>query len=264
MVVDTSGFNVKNEQELLLKKSEFELLNYDKFNDYSKIRNSKKSLSHWVYRLDKFPTPISSALGVISEKNYHIQRSVSPIKYAIDDFQGLKFFPDPKIILEFFDSLRFRPNWLSENIRIAKITRPVFIHIRLTDYLNYPEIYPIPKAEYYINALAHLRELVHFNEVWLFSDDPKGALEHLGGKIDNLKIAVTPQNARPSEVLEMMSHGAGLVIGNSTFSWWGTYLSRLRSQEIGIVRPKRFTNLDNDPADNLIIDKAFKANLDGL
>ena len=252
--IDKSSFPKKNDSELLLVQRKFDLTDYGAFHKHSRVPYTKNPPPNWLYRIDNLPPLVSANLGVLSEKNYHIARTVSPKKYAIDDFQNLEFLPDANLMLEFFDSLLDRPNWLMEGIRKAEIIKPVFLHIRLTDYLNYPDTYPIPSTKYYSDAIALIRKKSPFTEVWLFSDDPVRAIQYLGGTIKNLKVIDIPQNAKPSEVLEMMSHGAGLVMGNSTFSWWGAYLSKLRNQKVSIVMPNRFTNLVNDPARKLRFD----------
>ena len=252
--VDKSSFPKKNDSDLLLAHRKFDLTDYGAFHKHSRVPYAKNPPPNWVYHIDNLPPLVSANLGVLSEKNYHVARTVSPKRYAIDDFQNLELLPDANVMLEFFDSLLDRPNWLLEGITKAQIVKPVFLHIRLTDYLNYPDTYPIPSTRYYSDALALLRKNLPFTEVWLFSDDPVMAMQYLNGTIKNLKIIDIPQNAKPSEVLEMMSYGAGLVMGNSTFSWWGAYLSKLRNQKVSIVMPNRFTNLVNDPAEKLRFD----------
>ncbi len=264
LVVDVSGFKIKNEREKLLTKREFELIDYTKFHEFAKVKSFKKSPPNWPYRLRNLPAVISAASGVVCESNYHLSRRSIHKQYAIDDFQSLRFLPESSIILDFFDSLQHKPDWLTEKIRIAESTKPVFIHIRLTDYLNYPEIYPIPKPEYYIKALQYLTANLFFDEVWLFSDDPELAFSYLKDQITNLRIADVPRDARPSEVLELMSHGAGLVIGNSTFSWWSAYLAKLRDPEIRVVMPNKFTILLNDATVELHTKDAYIIDLDNL
>jgi hypothetical protein len=50
-----------------------------------------------------------------------------------------------------------------------------------------------------------------------------------------------------------MSRGPGIVMGNSTFSWWASYLSKLRNPKSKIVIPNRFTKNVNDQMNRLTI-----------
>jgi len=112
-----------------------------------------------------------------------------------------------------------------ENYRVLALSeKPLIIHVRLTDYLIESQ-FGVLSSEYYKNAISVMTEKFGFKNFWVFSDD-----------IEKAKLII-PQPFRqrcrwiddiddPSvETLEKMRLGSGYIIGNSTFSWWGAFLS---------------------------------------
>lgn len=97
----------------------------------------------------------------------------------------------------------------------------IAIHLRLGDYGS--EKHPILPFEYYINALSLMPE----NPIIVFSEDPDKAKEYLG--LEAMYICNDPELD-----MNIMSKCDYHIIGNSTFSWWGAWLSDSKK----IVAPK--------------------------
>jgi hypothetical protein len=110
--------------------------------------------------------------------------------------------------------------------KLAKLEEPLVVHIRLGDYAVEGG-FGIPGTRYYEEALTKQFRLKQYEKIWLFSDEPEKALEIFPSKFQD-KIRVIDQDFSSAETLELMRLGAGYVIGNSTFSWWGAYLSYTR------------------------------------
>ena len=60
----------------------------------------------------------------------------------------------------------------------AQHERPLVVHVRLTDY-RVEEKFGIPSLEYYRIAIERQWETCRYRKIWLFSDDPKAALEFI-------------------------------------------------------------------------------------
>ena len=86
------------------------------------------------------------------------------------------------------------------------------------------EFHGICSLEYYYNAIKKITEIVRKPHFFIFSDDIKWAQ-------DNLKISYPATfvnhnaDGKPFEDLRLMSLCKHHIIANSSFSWWGAWLS---------------------------------------
>lgn len=102
--------------------------------------------------------------------------------------------------------------------------RPLIVHIRLTDYRNEPN-FGIPSKEYFGNAITRQLETERYSRIWLFSDEPEEAILLLPTEYLPLVENISSQISPTAETFEVMRLGRGYVIANSSFSWWGAFLS---------------------------------------
>lgn len=102
--------------------------------------------------------------------------------------------------------------------------QPLVIHVRLTDYRNEPK-FGIPSKDYFEKAISSQLHTGLYRKIWLFSDEPTNAIEYIPAKYHPLVENVSAQNLNTVETLEVMRLGRGYVIANSSFSWWGAFLS---------------------------------------
>lgn len=101
------------------------------------------------------------------------------------------------------------------------------IHVRRGDYLEHPDHFPLPTERYFNLAQKSL----HSNSTVIFSDDIPWCREFFG-KIP-LYFEGTPRPIEGYYVapikdwvdLQLMMFCDYHIIANSTYSWWGAYLS---------------------------------------
>ena len=79
--------------------------------------------------------------------------------------------------------------------------------------------------QYFETAINFQLGRCNYESIWFFSDEPSLAknIVKFNNKIETRWIPEVGQSA--AETLEVMRHGKGYVISNSTFSWWGAFLS---------------------------------------
>ena len=106
----------------------------------------------------------------------------------------------------------------------AIVDEPLIVHVRLTDYRNEPN-FGIPSIDYYEKAVSNQLQTGRYGKIWLFSDEPAEAMEYIPIKYHSLVENISAQNLGTIETIEVMRLGKGYVIANSSFSWWGAYLS---------------------------------------
>lgn len=133
-------------------------------------------------------------------------------------FQSEKYFVDykPHILKEF----TFKDEIYEKSLDIRNITKePVIsVHLRMGDYKNLVGKHPICSLEYYQKALDHLpNDLL----IIAFSDEPNEAkklFDSIGRKY------FIPENDQYHDMC-LMTLCNYHVIANSSFSWWGSWLS---------------------------------------
>ena len=98
----------------------------------------------------------------------------------------------------------------------------VAIHIRRTDYLG-REVFDVCGPGYYRRAIQRMRELQGHPRFVVFSDDPAGCRAVLGE--EDVEVCDLPEAAGdPFHDLFLMSRAGGLIIANSSYSWWAAWL----------------------------------------
>ena len=114
---------------------------------------------------------------------------------------------------------------LAKYQKLAEIEKPLVVHIRLGDYLN-ESSFGIPSVRYYQNAMRELFDPNKHKKIWVFTNDQSGA-ENIFPKEYFGQVRWIPNvGDSAAETLEVMRLGVDYVIGNSTYSWWGAFLSK--------------------------------------
>jgi len=95
---------------------------------------------------------------------------------------------------------------------------PIALHIRRTDYTTNPN-HTALSMDYYEKALS---EFDDSSEVIIFSDEPRWCMEQKLFESDRFMISETGNNYMDMCLMTLCS---GHIIANSSFSWWGAWLS---------------------------------------
>jgi hypothetical protein len=144
-------------------------------------------------------------------------------------------------------SLKNSSVWFQEFQARARVKKPIIVHLRRGDYLNYADTIGVLDFQFFLNAL---QLIPHFSEpeteFWIFSNSLSAASDfaRFADLPESRTEVIQPPDKSPdAESMLLMTLGAALVISNSTFSWWGAYLNDETSQ---IISPKKwFRNLDD-------------------
>lgn len=120
---------------------------------------------------------------------------------------------------------------LSNNVKnIAEdmqIRESVFIHVRRGDYLK-TDFVDLSNTAYYQNAIRFIEDNVENKKIHLYiiSDDPEYCKSHFSF-LANYPTTYIIGN-KDYEDLYLMSQCKYAIIANSSFSWWGAYLSNAK------------------------------------
>ncbi len=124
-------------------------------------------------------------------------------------------------------------------------TVPVSMHIRRGDYLNRQDIYGgICTEDYYRRAMAKMEEILRRRgerpQYFVFTNDPDWAEEHFAGSDAVVVRGEGKPDGSGIEDMKLMSLCRHHIIANSSFSWWGSWLSREEGRLV--MAPPRFIN----------------------
>jgi hypothetical protein len=129
----------------------------------------------------------------------------------------------------------------------ARLTQPIIVHLRRGDYAKLSSSVGILGADYYFNGIKSLNGVNSQKQIWIFSDDRQASLT-LANQLEEFGIKDIKQGFEltDSETLKLMSLGSGIVIANSTFSWWSAFLG---NYENNVVAPQKWYKGLPDPQD---------------
>lgn len=191
-----------------------------------------KSLKNIEYVPNKYPLIIESGFYFDSHLFSNCPDNIDLGGF----FQTEKYFKH--IHKEIREDFKFKDNILNlcKNI-IEKIgNNCIAIHIRRTDYLKYGEFLGI---EYYYEGLSYFKDDV---KVIVFSDDKEWCSNQ--DIFKSSKFFISPFNNYID--LCLMTLCSGHIIANSSFSWWGAWLSNSTQ----VIAPKKWFGKDSNENKN--------------
>lgn len=109
----------------------------------------------------------------------------------------------------------------------------VLVHIRRSDYLVLSDYHSVNGVEYINSAIDCLKDGVDYHFI-VVSDDPIWCKSIWGNK-DNFTIIDTKNPMVDFTIITLCKHH---IISNSSFGWWGSYLSK--STDKMIIAPKNW------------------------
>jgi len=155
-------------------------------------------------------------------------------------FQSWKYFDREKMSRAVnWPSPKYGLKWFHEMSSLAEVENPLVVHVRLGDYRQAPE-FGFPSKTYFDNAVTSLREDHGPQRIWLFSDEPKAALDYLPTWIvkSNPRMIVPPtDSAHPATALAVMALGKSYALTNSTFGYWAASMSGVMGSRICMPDP---------------------------
>jgi hypothetical protein len=153
--------------------------------------------------------------------------------------------PDNVDLQGYFQDIRYFENYSEDIKRCFTFTDEVFeqahqifnsifsndgvisLHVRRGDYLNYPDSFPTQTETYYSSALEFFDKDL---KVLIFSDDIEWAQSKSIFTGSRFFFATNNSNAVDLCLQTFCNYH---IIANSSFSWWGAWLSNSK----GVVKP---------------------------
>ena len=149
------------------------------------------------------------------------------------------FFQTEKYFKKIEDSIRqdfiFKSEILNpckEMLNSLLQNRVISLHVRRSDYLTNSENHTNLSLEYYEKALTNFDVDI---PVVVFSDDPSWCHQQSLFSGDRFLIS---ENTSGYVDLCLMSLCTDFIIANSSFSWWGAWLSKNKDKKVYAPNPK--------------------------
>lgn len=145
-------------------------------------------------------------------------------------FQSEKYFIDYRqdLLKEFEFKTEIKNT--ANTIRQIGKKLAVSLHIRLGDYLNLTDKHPICTMEYYREALNHIPDNAF---LFIISDDNEKAAELFK---DFKRPFCIPDTKNQNVDMCLMTMCDYHIIANSSFSWWGAWLSESKQ----VIAPSKW------------------------
>lgn len=182
----------------------------------------------------------------IIERHFHFDPDILKVSndvYLEGYWQSEKYFKEIENIIRNEFKIKYKPDSVNKKIGSLILSlQSVSIHIRRCDYIKDPNIskvHGICPLEYYNAAIDKIAKIIKNPHFFIFSDDPEWAENNL--KIDHpTTFIIGNLGNKDYEDLRLMSFCKHHIIGNSSFSWWGAWLSENRDKIV--IAPKKWFN----------------------
>lgn len=216
------GIAAKHEYEFTIPESSFN----DEWNEHQLFQAfTLSSLKNIGYVEEKFYKETDGHLHIFDD-DY--------VKDCPDNVSLYGFFQTEKYFSHISESIRedftFKSDILDPCKDEFKFDEIISLHIRRGDYVNKSYYHPLCDLEYYENALKKFSSDI---PVIIFSDDPSWCKRQDLFSSDRFMVSDTGWNLIDLCLMSMCSHH---IIANSSFSWWGAWLSGSEK----VIAPKRW------------------------
>lgn len=178
---------------------------------------------------------------VVEEKYFHFDEIL--FNMCPDEITLSGFFQSEKYFKHIEDEIRVDFSFKDELLEPCKemmgsIGSAISLHVRRTDYLQNSN-HTTLNLEYYSQALKHFNDT---STVLVFSDDPEWCKEQKLFSSDRFMISESGDHYVD---LCLMSLCEQHIIANSSFSWWGAWLSGSND----VIAPIQWFGEDNHDKD---------------
>jgi Glycosyl transferase family 11 len=125
----------------------------------------------------------------------------------------------------------------------------VCIHVRRGDYVGNKK-HEVVSSDYYKKAMEIIKTKMSIDTVYVFSDDIDWCKKNLSFDHDTVFVDDQYAGDNGEYHIFLMSQCKGFIIPNSTFSWWGAWLSQ-RTDKV-VIAPSVWRNDISVTIDDLL------------
>lgn len=183
-------------------------------------------------RLGRLIARFAAGEEVVREQGFAYNESVERApdnSYLIGFWQSERYFSDIReVLLNELQPIAAPSERDSEIMSAMSACNAICVHVRRGDYvsLNSAATYHgVCSLDYYARAIKYITQQTDNPTLFIFSDDPDWTRENL--VTDDCPVQYVNHNSAGDafQDLRMMSRCKHHIIANSSFSWWGAWLS---------------------------------------
>lgn len=200
----------------------------------NRIQFSKKMIQVFLSILGslilKRPTLLRSPSNLGWDLNFKAGRShrlvigyFQSYKYATSSRSTFETLRDLKLKTESPQVVRYR--------ELSLLQSPLVVHVRRGDYVGEAS-FGILAPEYYQEIIKSVFSSGRYKKIWLFSDDFIEAATCIPEDLMSEVLQVDEIDNSPASTFQVMRFGKAYIIANSSYSWWGAFLSVNQDSEV--------------------------------
>jgi len=202
---------------------------------YNTINRAKRKF------LPTYPNPY------FKERFFHFDPSVLQLPdncYLDGHWTSDKYFIDIEQLirkeLTFKNQLDERGELLSKKIQNCN---SICLNVRRGDYVTNADINSkigLTNLDYFFNAVELINKKTKAPEIFIFSDDIEWCAENLKFNLPTHIVDHSYKGHKFEQYLKLMTQCKHFIIPNSTFAWWGAWLSSYKDKVV--ITPKKWFN----------------------
>ncbi|EMP95085.1 glycosyl transferase, family 11 [Vibrio paracholerae 87395] len=202
----------------------------------------------------------NNLLEFVDKENGLDETLLSTNKVFFDGYwQSYRYVKDYKSnIKELFSFYDFKGNILEVRKKICQ-SNSVCMHVRRGDYVaekNTKLVHGVCSLQYYRDALNNIKNVDNsIDHIFIFSDDIDWVKNNISFDIPVTVVDFVGQSVPDYAEMLLFSCGKHKVIANSTFSWWGAFLSDRNGV---IVSPKKWFAKEEKNYDEIFIEGSLR------
>ncbi len=193
------------------------------------------------------------AYKVMRERSFYFDRNVlkCPFNtYLVGYWASEKYFKDIESTIR--NDFTFRHDFDNHCRDLAdeiSQTNSVCLNVRRGDFVSHP-LHDVCGMDYFHRAARDLSEKVEDAIFYVFSDDIEWCQKHIHLNYPTNYVTHDYSGNRFGHYLHLMSLCKHYIIPNSTFGWWGAWLSKNREKKV--IGPSKWLNREDSDTRDLL------------
>ncbi len=208
--------------------------------------------ANWVALGEHVASDVYTDYTVAIEENRRKGLSTMCVGY----FQNLRYLPVRPRVLELFNIHEKQEVLRKKTARVVIPEATCAVHFRLGDYRKYPHVFPLLTDLYYSSGIKTvLKRKPQIDTLLVFVETDeyetvKARMKEICGDIECKVLFTQSLNLNTWEEVILMSLCSGVVMANSSFSWWGGYFNC--QEQPAVVFPSQWTHSETVPPERAL------------